>query len=260
MDTTTLGPAKGAKALVIGGCGGIGRAYVDGLLLAGCEVAVIDRPSAHQAAPLPPGVTVIACDVTDEAAFTRAIAQQAAKFGAFDVLAHVAGINPSQTRIAELDLEEYERVMQVNLRSAIVTAKEGLPHMAEGGAILFVSSGLGAQPEPTFGSYAMSKAALNSLVKTLAKEAAPKVRVNAVAPGLAATAFLTGGTGAGGQAGSLGYIDDLGELGARLIAAIPMGRLADPVDIAGPMLFLSGPNSAYMTGQTLFVGGGKVML
>lgn len=259
MDMTRLGPAPGARALVIGGCGGIGRAYVDGLLAGGARAAVIDRPAALEEAPPPPGVAVFSAEVTDEAAYRAAIAGAAEALGGLDVLAHAVGINPSQTRVDGLDLAEHERVMQVNLRSALVAAQAALPVMDEGGAMVFVSSGLATHPEPSFGSYAMSKAALLAMVKTLAKEAAPGVRVNAVAPGLVETAFLNGGTGAGGTAGGLGYVEGLGEVGERILASIPLRRLATPEDVAAPMLFLTGPAGAYLTGQTLYVGGGRIM-
>ena len=261
MAENRLGPAPGSRAIVIGGCGGIGSSYVDGLLAADCKVAVLDRPSALAEAPPKQGVETIAADATDADAMKAAFAQITGRWGGLDVLAHVAGINPRQARIEEIDFIEYERVMQVNLRSAVLASQLALPAIRGpgGGVMVFVSSGLGVNPEPTFGSYSISKAGLIALVKTLAKENAPHIRVNAVAPGVVDTAFLSGGTGGGGRIGNSGFFDSLGDLRDKILASIPLGRMAIAADVAGPMLFLSGEASSYMTGQVLYINGGRLM-
>lgn len=256
-----LGPAADARVIVIGGCGGIGRAYVDGVVASGCRVAVLDRPSAIEAAPPPPGIRVFPVDATDEGLLAEAFHAIDAEWGGLDVLTHVAGINPRQARVEEIDGAEFDRVMAVNLRSAVACARLGLPLLRRSGsaAMLFVSSGLALNPEPTYGSYAMSKAGLIALVKTLAKENAPAIRVNVVAPGVVDTAFLSGGTGSGGRAGARGWFDDLGDLRDRILASIPLGRMAVAEDVSGPMLFLSGDAARYMTGQVLYINGGRLM-
>ena len=261
MSDNRLGPPGGSRAIVVGGCGGIGRAYVEGLLAADCRVAVLDRPSALDEAPPADGALSFAVDATDEVALKAAFHAAVDRLAGLDVMAHVAGINTKQARIPDIDLEVYETVMAVNLRTALVSAQLALPPLKRsgGGAMVFVSSGLAVNPEPTFGAYAISKAGLIALAKTLAKENAPEIRVNVVAPGVVDTAFLSGGTGSGGKQGGGGYFDSLGDLRDRILASIPMGRMADAQDVAGPMLFLSGPASAYMTGQVLYINGGRLM-
>lgn len=260
MTNTGLGPTAGSRCVVIGGCGGIGRAYVDGLIAAQCRVAVIDLPNSLNAAPPPAGVFAVGADASDTDSLERAFAAAISELGGLDVMAHVAGINPRQARVAEIDLDDYERVLAVNLRSAVVAAKLAIRAMhGSGGAMVFVSSGLALNPEPSFGSYSISKAGLIALAKTIAKENAPVIRANVVAPGVVDTAFLSGGTGTGGEKGKAGYFDQLGDLKARILASIPMGRMAEAEDVAGPMLFLTGPASAYMTGQVLYINGGRLM-
>jgi 3-oxoacyl-[acyl-carrier protein] reductase len=261
MDLARLGPEEGSRVVVIGGCGGIGRSYIEGLVQAGCRIAVFDRPQAIAEAPPPDGVMTIAFDATEDAAMHDAFVQIGQLWGGVDVMTHVAGINPKQARIENIDPADYHRVLDVNLRTAVMAAREALPllRQAGGGAMVFTSSGLAFNPEPTYGSYSMSKAALIALMKTLAKENAPAIRANAVAPGVVDTAFLSGGTGSGGRAGARGWFDEMGELRDRILASIPLKRMAVPEDVAGPMLFLSGPASRYLTGQVLHVGGGRLM-
>jgi NAD(P)-dependent dehydrogenase (short-subunit alcohol dehydrogenase family) len=259
MDLTRLGPAAATRAVVVGGCGGIGREYVRGLVAAQCRVVVLDRPSAIGEQPPPSQVRVIPIDVTDEAALEQAFAAIEREFGGLDVLAHLAGIMSHPARVTELDLADYERVMNVNLRSALVCARMAIPIMQRsgGGTIVLTSSGLATNPEPTYGAYSMSKAALIALAKTIAKEGATALARIVGAPGVVDTAFLSGGTG-GGQGGP-GWFQSLGDLRARILASIPMQRMAQPADVAGPMLFLSGEASRYMTGQVLYINGGRLM-
>ena len=261
MDYTCLGPAAGRRIAVVGGCGGIGRAYVEGLLAAECRVAVLDRASAFEAAPSADGVEVFAADARDENAMSAAFARLEAIWGGLDVLAHVAGINPRYATIESITDDEFELVMRVNLHTAVLASRLALPLLrkSEAAAMVFVSSGLGVNPEPGFGAYAMSKAGMIALVKTLAKENAPAIRVNAVAPGVVDTAFLSGGTGGGGKQGQRGMFDEMGTQRDRILASIPMRRMAIAQDVAGPMLFLSGDASRYMTGQTLYINGGRLM-
>lgn len=253
----SLGPAPGTRALVVGGCGGIGRSYVDGLIAHDCRVAVLDLGRAFEARPLPPGVTFAAVDVTQTAAFEEAFNVAVAQLGGLDVLAHLVGINPAHAGIADIGTGDLQQVMDVNLYSALAAARLGIDAMRTGGgAMVFVSSGLALNPEPTFGCYAMSKAALIALVKTVGKENAPAIRCNAVAPGLVDTAFLSGGTG---SAARRDHLQEMGDLADRIVASIPMGRIARPEEVAAPMLFLSGPGSAHMTGQVLYINGGRLM-
>jgi len=260
IDYRRLGPKPGTRAAVVGGSGGIGREYVRGLLAAECRVAVLDRPSAIAASPPPEGVLTLPVDVTNDDAVNEAFSAANRAFAGLDLMTHLAGVNSRPARVAEIDLADFERVMAINVRSAALCCKLAIPLMRQGGGgtIVLTSSGLGTSPEPLFAAYSMSKAALISLTRTIAKEYAPAIRANAIAPGLADTAFLSGGTGAT-AADARNPTQDDPQLRAKLVAAIPMGRIATAQDIAAPMLFLSGEASRYMTGQVIYVNGGKVM-
>ena len=261
MNVPRLGPGPDARVCVVGGCGGIGRAYVEALHAGGSRIAVFDRPTAIAEVPLPADTMTVAIDASDEDGVRAAFGALDEAWGGLDVLVHLAGINPRQARIEDIKAEEFTKVFDVNLYSAVLCARYALPLLRKsgGGAMAFTSSGLATNPEPTYGTYSMSKAGLLALVKTLAKENAPGIRVNAVAPGVVDTAFLSGGTGSGGKQGNRGWFDELGDLRQKILASIPMGRMAVAEDVAGPLLFLTGDASRYMTGQTVYINGGRVM-
>ena len=256
----SLGPEPGTRALVVGGCGGIGRVYVEGLLALGCRVAVIDRKSAVQASPPPKDATVVVADASDSAQFSTAFGKAVSSLDGLDLMAHLVGCNPTQSTLLETDSADIDSIFAINLQSAINASRLAIDAMGDNpGSMVFVSSGLAQMPEPGFGPYAMSKAALNAMVKTLARECAPTIRCNAVAPGLVETEFLSGGTGGGGVAGGLGDLNKLGAQAERIVASIPTGRIATPSEVAAPMLFRSSPGAAHITGQIMYVNGGRFM-
>jgi 3-oxoacyl-[acyl-carrier protein] reductase len=122
--------------------------------------------------------------------------------------------------------------------------------IAGGGGIVHVTSGLGSYGGTGYGPYAISKGGMNTLVRILARENAPSIRANAVAPGLVNTAFTRGGTGRSAECGASSV--DL----AKYLQQVPLGRAAEPDDSVGPILFLLGPASMYISGQILHVNGG----
>lgn len=260
MTPLLLGPAPGARCLVIGGCGGIGLEYVKGLVAGGARVAVMDLPASLANVPLPDGVLGIAMDVTDDEHLQAAIHQLGESWGGLDVFAYVSGINTAPTAIVDAKISDMRRIIEINLVAAYVAAQAALPQLkrSPSASMVFVSSSLHGNAEAGFGAYAASKGGLVSLMKVLAREGAPQVRANAIAPGLVETAFLSGGTGNGGSAGSSDdFLSKQGAQGERIRASIPIGRVANAPEIAEPMLFLSGPASRYMTGAILYVNGGR---
>jgi NAD(P)-dependent dehydrogenase (short-subunit alcohol dehydrogenase family) len=260
MPLERLGPAPGARCLVVGGCGGIGSAYVEGLLAHGARVAVIDLPVSLSESPLPSEVAAIPADATNEEVATAAVHKAGETFGAFDVFAYVAGINGKLDPIESMRPDDFRTVLEINLYAAFTTSRAALLFLkkSEAAAMVFVSSSLHANAEPGFGAYAASKGGLVSLMKVFAREAAPKVRANAVAPGIVDTPLLSGGTGRGGKRGaSQDHFAKMGPNGERIRASIPLGRIAEPEEVAAPMLFLSGPASSYITGQILHINGGR---
>ena len=261
MDLTRLGPLPGARCLVLGGCGGIGRTYVRGLLQAGARVAVLDLPASMAERPPEAGVEAVPVDATDEAAVTRAIDRVGEAWGGIDVFAFLTGMNVALKPLAEMAMADVRKVLEINLVSAFTTTRAALPWLKRSPAAsaVYVASGLHAFVEPGFSAYSASKGGLVSLMKVVAKEGAPTLRANAVAPGAVETAFLSGGLGHGGTEGEPGaFIKQFGDTHAeKVLSSIPLRRIAQPEDVAGPMLFLSGPASQYLTGQVVYVNGGR---
>jgi len=245
----------GRRVAVLGGAGGIGRALVSRLVASGARVAVLDLP-ASLARHEPPGQAIaVEADISDASSVARAAAELTRSFGALDGFVNLAGfVSPNQP-LAETADAAFDEVMAGNLRGAFLAAKAVLPLLAVGDRPSFVNvaSGLAANVRPGYGPYAMAKAGMIAMTKTLALEAAPKVRVNAVAPGAVDTAFLRGGTGRSDESGPV-------SLNVEAYAqAIPLQRIATPEDVVGPILFLLSADSGYMTGQVLWINGGAYM-
>ena len=147
-------------------------------------------------------------------------------------------------------------MISVNLRSAFLVARAALPLLKQRrqASLTFVSSALTYGVQSGYGPYIAAKSGLNGLVRALAIENAPHVRVNAVAPSVMLTAFLGGGTGQGGE-----NHDRRDWLDATAAASVvPMRRLCTPEDVVGPMLFLASDAARFITGQILHVNGGRL--
>jgi len=214
------------RLCILGGCGGIGRSLVVAGLAAGYDLAVMDL----------------------KAALDR-------HWGALDGFVNAAGFLIARRALAETPADEFDVTTNGNLRTTFLTCKAAMALLEKGRApsLVNIASGLGGYIRPQYGPYAASKAGMIALTKTFALEHAPRVRVNAVAPGPVDTAFLRGGTGRSNEDGAP-TIDV-----AAFNALIPMRRIAVPEDVVGPVMFLLGPDSGYMTGQTLWVNGGAYM-
>jgi 3-oxoacyl-[acyl-carrier protein] reductase len=154
-------------------------------------------------------------------------------------------------RFDQIPLQEWDDVLAGNLRSTVLLCRHAIPLLeASGdGTIVNVASAMGTRSVPNHGPYAAAKAAVLNFTRTVAIEAAPRVRANAVAPSAVDTDFHRGGTGRD-------EIADAANDPSIFAANVPMGRIARAEDIVGPVLFLAGPNSQFVTGQTLLVNGG----
>lgn len=240
------------RLAVLGGAGGIGRTLVVRALAEGWQVSVLDLPASLARHPAPDGVRAIGVDGSDEASVAAAFAQLGA---ALDGFVNLAGFATPLKTVAETASDTWDEVIAGNLRTAFLTARAALPLLAKGTAPAMVQtvSGLAAFTRPGYGPYAASKAAMISMTKTLALEAAPAIRVNAVGPAAVNTAFLRGGTGRS-EEDRAPHLDI-----AAYTAAIPLKRFALPQDVVGPIMFLLGPDAGYMTGQVLWVNGGAYM-
>ncbi|MBK7263326.1 MAG: SDR family oxidoreductase [Rubrivivax sp.] len=244
-------PPAGTRVVVAGGCGGIGRAFVAAAQAAQLELVVLDLERSIAAAPPPPGVLAIACDALHEDQVQRALGEVGAHWGACDALVNLVGYTHERTPVERLPSAQWDDIVDGTLRSAFLLSREVIPLLKAGRApsMVHTSSTFGVRVSmPGYAPYAAAKAGVINLVRALATELAPAVRVNAVAPGVVDTAFLQGGTG---QQEKLERIDP-----AQFAASVPLRRVGQPSDIVGPLLFLIGPGSAYMTGQTLHINGG----
>lgn len=242
------------RLAVLGGAGGIGRALVARAVREGWHVSVLDLPASLARHPVPDGVRAMAVDGACEASVAAAFAALA-EAGGLEGFVNLAGFASPMQPLAEVAPAAWDEVVAGNLRTAFLAARAALPLLARGEApaMVLMVSGLAAFARPGYGPYAACKAAMVSMTKTLALEAAPAIRVNAVGPGAVDTAFLRGGTGRSAEDQPLRL--DIAAYGA----AIPLKRIAVAADVVGPTLFLLGPDSAYMTGQVLWVNGGAYM-
>ncbi len=242
----------GRRVAVLGGAGGIGRALVDRLLAEGAAVVVVDLPASLERHP-PPGVA-IPVDVRDAGSVGAAVATLATHMAALDGCVNCAGYTAPITPLLETDEAVFADVIDGNLLGAVRWARGVVPLLRRGNApsLVQISSGLGQFIRPGYAPYAAAKAGINALTKTLALECAPVLRVNAVAPGAVDTAFLAGGTGRSAE-------DETRRDLTAYANALPLQRIAQTSDVVGPVMFLLGPDSAYMTGQVLWVNGGGYM-
>ncbi|HZT51188.1 MAG TPA: SDR family oxidoreductase [Stellaceae bacterium] len=263
IDFARLAPPKGARIAVVGACGGIGRALTQAAVDIGLAVAALDLPRSLGEFPPPDGVKLAtALDATDEAQVEAAFARVGRAFGGrLDGLVNLPGFPNRHVPFHELALGEWEETIAGSLRSTYLCCRAARPLLrasAEAGgapAIVNTASGLAARPLPGLSAYAASKAAVANFTKTLVHELAPQIRANTLAPGVVRTAFHTGGTGRPADAPNANPRVDF-EGYARLV---PLGRVAEPADMVGPILFLLGSAAGWVNGQVLHVNGGGLM-
>jgi len=245
----------GKVAIVTGASRGIGASIAHALAEAGAHVVVSSRKlaSVEQVAreieAAGGRAHAVECHVGDDAALAHLVDETARVFGGVDVLVNNAATNPVFGGLTECDAAAFDKIMAVNVRGPFELAKRALPHMEKrgGGAIVNVSSIGGISPEPMLGIYSVSKAALLSLTKVMAKEWGPSgVRVNAICPGLVRTKFSR----------ALWENEDIAR---EVTATQPIARIAEPDEIAPLALFLCAPASSYVTGAVYPVDGGHTI-
>lgn len=241
---------EGRKALVTGASGGIGGAIARAFHGAGAEVVVSGtRVDALEslAADLGRGVHVVAADLAAAGSAERLVAGAEQALGGIDVLVNNAGLTRDGLTMRMKD-EDWQTVIDVNLTAAFRLSRAVVRGMmkARWGRIISITSVVAAMGNPGQVNYAASKAGLTGLTKSLAAEVAKRgITVNCIAPGFIVTAMT----------------DGLGETQReRLLATIPAGRFGEPSEISAAALYLASAEAAYVTGQTLHVNGGMMMI
>ncbi|TKW67802.1 MAG: 3-oxoacyl-ACP reductase FabG [Paracoccus denitrificans] len=240
----------GKRALVTGASGGIGGAVAEALHAAGASVALSgtrEAPLTELAERLGERAHVVTADLGDPDAVEALPKAAAEAMGAVDILVNNAGITRDNLFMRMSD-EEWAKVIDVNLTSSFRLMRGVLRGMmkARWGRIVNITSVVGATGNPGQANYAAAKAGLVGMSKSLAYEVASRgITVNCVAPGFIATAMTDKLTD-----------DQKG----KILTQIPAGAMGSPSDIAAAVLYLSAPESGYVTGATLHVNGGMAML
>lgn len=235
---------QGQAALVTGAAGGIGRAIVAALQARGATVMGVDLRQAE-------GNHNITGDLMDGAFCDGLPAQAVAAMGRLDILVNNAGII-TRGKITEATDEDFARSMAINVEAPFRLCRAAIPLMAEagGGAIVNVASCWGVHPGPNHPVYVSSKAAVASLTQCLGMDHAHQgIRVNAVCPNEVNTPMIRTGFATRGL--------DPDKAIAELNASVPLGRIAEPEDIADVVAFLASEQARYMCGALLEVNGGK---
>ena len=241
------------RALVTGGGQGLGRAIVEELLSQGCDVAIHYHKSSEVAEAVkqaaPPGVRAqcFAADLTSDTAAQELVNRAVTFLGGLDILVNNTGDLIGRRKIEDLDLEFWQRIIDVNLTSTMLVTRHAVPHLAAAKASSIVNlASLAGRMGGHAGSlaYSAAKGAVLTWTRSLAKELGPRgIRVNAVAPGLIlGTAFHDTHT--------------TPESAAVTIAGIPLGRAGTPADVARAVAFLASESDGFITGATVDINGG----
>jgi len=240
----------GKAALVTGASGGIGGAIARGLHAQGATVVLTGTRAAaleELAKSLGDRTHVIVSNLSDPAEADKLMAAAEAAAGKIDILVNNAGITRDMLSMRMKD-EDWQAVIDVNLTAAFRLSRAAIRNMIKrrSGRIISITSIVGTTGNPGQANYAAAKAGLVGMSKSLAAEVASRgITVNCVAPGLIETAMTD-------------KLND--QQKERIKGAIPAGRIGQPAEVAGAVVFLASDEAAYLTGQTLHVNGGMAMI
>jgi 3-oxoacyl-[acyl-carrier protein] reductase len=238
----------GKVAMVFGGSRGIGAAIVQRLAEDGADVALTWVSQANKAAETVEAVEAVGrkalaikADSADAAAIQEAVAQAVDRFGRLDIIVVNAGILRLGS-VETVSLEDLDRMLDVNVRGVFVAIQAAAPRLTDGGRVITIGSNTAIRTGfPGSSVYAMTKAAVATMVKGIALDLAPRaITVNNVQPGPTETDMT---------------VDHL----EMVKALVPLGRVGQPREIAGLVAYLASEESAYMTGASLTIDGGYVL-
>ena len=239
---------EGCTAVVTGGAQGFGRAITERFAASGARVAIWDRDMAlaeRTAAELGERVTAIVCDVTDPAKVAKARDATVSRLGRIDILVNNAGIAGTNAKTWETDVEEWRKVMRINLDGPFICSRAVAPLMIAQnyGRIVNIASIAGKEGNPNAAHYSASKAGLIALTKSLGKELAGyDIAVNAVTPAAAKTAIF----------------DQLTqEHIAFMLSKIPRNRFVTVQEVAALVAWLASAENSFTTGAVFDISGGR---
>ncbi len=238
----------GKHVLVTGGSRGIGRAVVQALAAQRAAVTACYHRESDAVTTLAKELSdagaehhLVRADVTDPGDVAVLVQEAVDRFGALDGVVNNAGV-VSHAPIEELALAEWHRVLDTNLTGMFLTVQSALAHLAPDASIVNITSAVAFRGMAARTHYTAAKSGVLGLTRSLCKELGPRgIRVNAVAPGLVETDQMVG-------------VPDAAR--AKYTGMIPLGRVADPHELAGPVLFLLSDAARYVTGATLHADGG----
>lgn len=241
---------KGKTAIVTGASKGIGESIARLYASQGANVVVSSRKQ-KSVDDIANSILSDGCEAIGFAANTgniedlnHLVDQTVAKYGSIDIIVNNAATNPVFGPVINTDSDAFDKIMNVNVKGPFELVKKALPHLNNGGSIINISSVGGITPEPMLGIYSVSKAALVSLTKVLAKELGHGgIRANVICPGLIKTKFSEA-------------LWTNAELTAKMVKKLPIPRIGEPDELAGLALFLASDASSYCTGSVFTADGG----
>jgi NAD(P)-dependent dehydrogenase (short-subunit alcohol dehydrogenase family) len=244
-----MGLLEGDQAVITGGGSGIGRATAMRMAAEGAQVAVIDLDgAAAEAVAAEINGDAYKCDVTDADGLRSAVDDAATKMGGLSILFNNAGTG-NQSPLHEWDPNEWDRLIRVNLTAVYYGFRAAIPHLQqrERASVVSTASISGTRPAAGEAPYSAAKAAVAAITASAALEYAPKIRVNAVSPGMIRTNLTKP------------LLEFFPDEEARYVRTTPVGRIGDPADIADVVVFLCSDLARFITGQNIVVDGGMTL-
>ncbi len=237
----------GRRILITGGGSGIGAATAGLFVREGAKVVAADKdPEKLERSVAMTGAIAIAFDVTDAIAVRRGVDAAAAAMGGIDGVVNCAGVSVSAP-FSDTTLAVWNQAIDVNLTGVYLVCHSALPHLkrAYRASIVNVASGVAHQPLLNRAAYAASKGGLLAFTKVLSLELAPRIRCNVLSPGAVETPMVTD------------MFTEPAQL-QRIASLYALKRLGEPDELAQAILYLTGPESTFVTGSTLVVDGGRI--